>query len=605
MVAGEALHNLQLFGVGRYKAELEASAKVLKRDVAGVTRCATNRESWGIKELNMPFGKGVLRVLILATMVFLACAQSNAGTSYCNPQLDSETDGHVTGYIVWGGYEYDNWETEDNDTGWGTADFGGKLTASLAWLKYEGSTTATNDDAGKVWVEDNKSCALTLDDDTTQNTIFAVSAQGPGGCRYKYESKVWGHWKGMYEGDDAAIDAAGSFTAICMAGASHVVNFTYKTSAGFTSTTNSIEVEGATGQKRTGEVSAEGVVKGLPVGAKVGNEIEQGAKATHTISESIQNTAAANWDVKHQTTSKYSLLLTCGSAQVTRTRELSWSWSQIYDSLVDETPIRRGNTSKVQWAVGTVSYRILPYSGEQAPADDQACNPVGQPIESPNLPRTGSSRTATVVVYPSRDGEPFAITAVSGVPNVVNIDGMAVSALDEANFDAVVSGLCATATTGFTLFIHYTATADGDGLLELTRTGGMPDFGDVAMEDPVLTLPVSVGGRGFVLQGYESWESTLDLAAASPHRDEFSFQLAVGATLQLVIDVGATLEAPEAVVVTLESGEGFVLVGSDTVPVGEPSVTLRFTAEGEPGSTASYALSVAGRTIYINLTIAG
>ena len=133
----------------------------------------------------------------------------------------------------------------------------------------------------------------------------------------------------------------------------------------------------------------------------------------------------------------------------------------------------------------------------------------------------------------------------------------------------------------------------------------MPDFGDVAMEDPVLTLPVSVGGLGFVLQGYESWESTLDLAAASPHRDEFSFQLAVGATLQLVIDVGATLEAPEAVVVTLESGEGFVLVGSDTVPVGEPSVTLRFTAEGEPGSTASYALSVAGRTIYINLTIAG
>lgn len=552
----------------------------------------------------MRFGKGVLRCLIVATTVLLACGRNDAGTSYLNPQFDSETDGHVTGYIVWAGYEYDNWETEDNDTGLGTADFGGKLTASLAWLKYEGSTTATNEDAAKVWVEDNKSCALTLDDDTTHDTVFAVSALGPGGCRFKYESKVWGHWKGIYEGDDASIDAAGSFTAICMAGVPHVVNFTYKTSAGFTSKTNSLEVEGATGQKRSGEVSAEGVVKGLPVGAKVGNEIEQGAKATHTISESIQNTAAANWDAKHLTTSKYSLLLTCGSQQVTRTRELSWSWSQIYDSLIDETPIRRGNTSKIQWAVGTVNYRILPYSGEQAPADDQACNPVGQPIESPNLPRTGSSRTATVVVYPSGDGEPFTVTAASGVPDVINIEGITVSALDEANFDAVVSGLCATATTGFILFIHYTAMADGDGLLELTRTGAMPDFGDVAMEDPMLTLPVSVGGLGFIIQGHESWESTLDLAAARPHRDEFSFQVAIGTTLQLVIDVDAILEAPEAVVATLEAGEGFCLVGSDTIPAGESSVTLRFTAEGEPQSTASYALTVAGRTVRINLTIA-
>ncbi len=302
------------------------------------------------------------KMLFYVFIIGLSLAATS--TVYGKPGTSrSRSAGNVKGTITWSDYFGGDWRNEDNDPDWLADDWGGRLHLDLSWLTYTGWTDCTNNN-DEVWVEDEASCDLDMSDSTWHATIFSVKGncgEGTGGCKFTYVSEVTGHWKGKYDGVDAKLIAEGSFTAVCMAGKTHSVGVSLKSTNGQSTVSDKATLAGEFGASRETSVSAGGSFRGVPVGLAVGQQLTGAVSVEREFEVVTNSTDPALWDRQHLVHTVYSLDLPLNSPPVRRIRKVSWSWIQTYTSFEDDTPERSGNTKKITWKLGTHSYIIRPY----------------------------------------------------------------------------------------------------------------------------------------------------------------------------------------------------------------------------------------------------
>ena len=527
-----------------------------------------------------------------------------------------KTVGDVTGEISWGDYEYFETSMEHNEDAWGTDDWGGRLNLSLRRLEYNGYTDCTNEGGKKVWVEDGGTCSLSLDDDTEHVTTFKCYGQcaGEGGCDFEYESKVFGHWKGDYEGIDAKLVAAGSFTALCMAHVPHNVNLTLASGDGQTTITDTLSITAEGGQTFTGEAEAGGTVKGIPVKAMRGHKVTEAASVTREVVITTKTTSATIWDRTYLVLTDWETSMKVNQDPIRRVRSLSWSWTQNYNAfMVDpdgtptDTQIRRGNTQKARWEISTPSYKIMPWCGAK-PAD-QGYNPVGEPSDTPEIPGKNIKRDALVYVPEAKDGEPFQITIDVANPEVLSLTALGVEETGivedfdaiVAEFDPTIGHAVVTSSVPFVLRLEVLGNDYGTGVLALTREGGMPDSGEQEPLEPYLELAIDVINRGFIVAEVEGWPSG-DLRATdvSPI-GVIHVTMSTGTSLGLTLDTGAEQEDNLQLTVVTDGIGVIEYLAPEAVFAGEQSAIIWFRTE-QVTEGESFFVNLNGRTIEIRIT---
>ncbi|MBK8207863.1 MAG: hypothetical protein IPK87_13895 [Planctomycetes bacterium] len=527
----------------------------------------------------------------------------------------SVTKDGVTGTITWGEYEHFSTSMEHNENATMDDDFGGRLNLTLTPLDYAASTDCTNDSEKKVWVEDGATCTLSLDDETTHDTTFSCTGKcaGEGGCDFEYTSRVYGHWKGAYEGVDAKLHAEGSFTAICMAGKTHEAFLSLVSGDGNTVISDEVEVTLEGGQVQKGEASAGGEVKGVDVKVVAGNELKKAVGLRRKMAVTTKTTDATLWDRKFITTTEYKLHMAVNQDPVVRRRELTWSWIQNYNAFKlqpngdpADTAIRRGNTEKVTWNISTPTYTVSPYCGVR-PAD-QGCNPAGRPQDVPEIPARGASRTALVFVPGAADDAAFEITVAAGTTGTLTLDEVSVAETGIVeDFTAVVTAFDPTlgtarisSTVPFMLRMTITGHEYGTDTIRLTRFGGMPDPEDGYSTETSVAIPVHVVNRGFIVAEIEAWPSgeTAALGGAMPTSQ--NLQIRPGSQLGLTLDVGAVQADDLPLYVASESGQ-IAFEAPLVLDAGATSVVIWLTTNGIDG-VVDLRIRLNGRDLVLHVS---
>ncbi|MCB9893537.1 MAG: hypothetical protein H6839_03715 [Planctomycetes bacterium] len=552
---------------------------------------------------------------VMAAATVIHAWEGGSEASPYPPQSVTKDD--VTGTITWGDYAYGTGSVEDNEDTIGTADWGGRLNLNLKLLEYNGSTDCTNEGGKKVWVEDGGTCALSLDNATTHDTTFSCTGNPPdgGGCNFEYTSKVFGHWKGNYEGVDAKLNAAGSFTAVCMAGVPHNVNLTLASANGQTTIADIVRIEVEGGDEHTGSAEAGGTVKGIPVKALKGYKAQKAVSVSREITITTVTTDATVWDRTYLMLTDYKLHLAVNAPSVVRQRSLTWSWNQNYNAFrIDEdgdpvdTAIRRGNTEKAQWYISTPGYKIMPYAGKLPP--DQGYNPVGDPSHVPEIPGKNMERDALIYVPAAQGDEPFLISVQAMEPAVVALANVTVEETGivedfdaTVEFDPLEGTALITSTVPFVLRLSLLGVDYGAGVVSLTRKGGMPAE-ESPMLEPYLGLLVPVVNRGFIVTEYEGWPAGDVASLAVEPQSAFPIEMAVGTTLGLTLETGDP-DAPGRDIIVEGPPEGVVTVSAPSGLLdGESSAVIWFFAE-TPTSEAgeSFHITLNGRTVEVTVRV--